>query len=247
MKLTQPGAIEPEEVHVWVTSLEIEAAELSRSEALLSEDEHVRAQRLRRGDDRARFIAARATVRRVLGAYLKLPPAGLRFAYGSMGQPRLLDSGADLDLRFNLSHSRDLLLLGVSRGRAVGVDLEPVRSLSHRPAIERRVFSAGERRMLSRLPAEHRTEAFFNGWTRKEAFAKATGEGMWATMNRIEVTLAPGEEARLLTLEGSRETAADWTLFHLEPGAGFVGAAAVEGRAVRLSMRQLEHSSEGAR
>ena len=57
-ELTQPGAIEPEEVHVWVASLEIEAAELSRSEALLSADERVRARRLRRGEDRARFIAA---------------------------------------------------------------------------------------------------------------------------------------------------------------------------------------------
>jgi 4'-phosphopantetheinyl transferase len=164
-----------------------------------------------------------------------------------MGQPRLLGSGADLDLRFNLSHSHDLLLLGVSRGRAVGVDLEPVRSLSHRPAIERRVFSAGEQRILARLPAEQRTEAFFNGWTRKEAFAKATGEGMWATMGRIEVANTPGEDARLLTLDGSHEAAAGWTLFHLEPAAGFVGAAAVEGRDVTLSVRELEHAGEGAR
>jgi 4'-phosphopantetheinyl transferase len=183
----------------------------------------------------------------VLGAYLNRPPAELRFAYGSMGQPRLLDSGADLDLRFNLSHSGDLLLLGVARGRAVGVDLEPVRSLSHRPAIERRVFSAGERRMLSQLPAEQRTEAFFNGWTRKEAFAKATGEGMWAAMGRIEVALAPGEDASLLTLDRSTEAAAGWTLFHLEPAAGFVGAAAVEGRAVTLSMREIEQARERAR
>lgn len=247
MKLARPGAIEPEEVHVWVASLEVAPGDLPRFESLLSEDERVRAQRLRRREDRARFIAARATVRRVLGAYLNLPPAGLRFAYGSMGQPRLLDSGADLDLRFNLSHSRDLLLLGVARGRAVGVDLEPVRSLSHRPAIERRVFLAGERRMLSRLPAERRTEAFFNGWTRKEAFAKATGEGMWATMGRIEVALTPGEDAKLLTLDGSHEAADGWTIFHLEPAAGFVGAAAVEGRAVTLSMCELELAGERAR
>ena len=67
--------------------------------------------------------------------------------------------------------------MGVSQGRAVGVDLEPVRSLSHRPAIERRLFSASERRTLARLPVEQRTEAFFNGWTRKEAFAKAGAKG----------------------------------------------------------------------
>lgn len=246
MTLATTEAIEPEEVHLWVASLAVAASDLPPSEALLSEDERVRARRLRRDLDRTRFIAARATVRRVLGSYLGLPPTELRFAYGPMGQPRLLDPGADVELRFNLAHSRDLLLLGVARGRAVGVDLEPVRSLSHRPAIERRVFSAGERRTLSRLPGEQRTKAFFNGWTRKEAFAKATGDGMWATMGRVEVALAPGDEARLLTLDGSREAAECWTLIHVEPAAGFVGAAAIEGRDVVLRLRELEHAG-GAR
>lgn len=246
MKLVQTESIEPEEVHLWVASLEVAAGDLPPSEALLSEDERVRARRLRRHLDRTRFIAARAIVRRLLGAYLGLPPAELRFAYGPMGQPRLLDSAAAVDLRFNLSHSRDLLLLAVARGRAVGVDLEPIRSMSHRPAIERRVFSAGERRTLSSLPGQQRTEAFFNGWTRKEAFAKATGDGMWATMGRVEVALAPGDEARLLTLDGSREAAERWTLIHVRPAAGFVGAAAIEGRDVVLRLRELEQAG-GAR
>ena len=247
MNLAQQQGIAPDEVQVWVTSLETAPGALQRFEALLSEDELVRARRFRRGVDRSRFIAARATLRRVLGAYLNSSPAGLRFAYGSMGQPRLSEPHAELDLRFNLSHSRDLLLLGFANGRAVGVDLEPLRSLSHRAAIERRLFSENERDVLARLPAEDRTEAFFNGWTRKEAFAKATGEGMWATMRRIEVALAPGEEPRLLSLAGSREAAAGWTLFHLEPASGFVGAVAARGRPGTLSVRKLEPAGDEVR
>jgi 4'-phosphopantetheinyl transferase len=246
MTLATTEAIEPEEVHLWVASLEVEAGDIPPSEALLSEDERIRALRLRRREDRIRFVAARATVRRLLGAYLGLPPAELRFAYGPTGQPRLLASATDVDLRFNLSHSCDLLLVGVARGRSVGVDLEPVRSLPYRAAIERRVFSAGEQRTLSRLPAHRRTEAFFKGWTRKEAFAKATGDGMWATMGRVEVTLGPDDDARLLTLDGSREAAEHWTLIHVEPAAGFVGAAAIEGRDVVLRLLELEEAG-GAR
>jgi 4'-phosphopantetheinyl transferase len=224
MTLATTEAIEPEEVHLWVASLEVEAGDIPPSEALLSEDERIRALRLRRREDRIRFVAARATVRRLLGAYLGLPPAELRFAYGPTGQPRLLASATDVDLRFNLSHSCDLLLVGVARGRSVGVDLEPVRS----------------------LPSHRRTEAFFKGWTRKEAFAKATGDGMWATMGRVEVTLGPDNDARLLTLNGSREAAEHWTLIHVEPAAGFVGAAAIEGRDVVLRLLELEEAG-GAR
>lgn len=247
MKIARRQGIAPDDVHVWVTSLEAAPDELRRCEALLSEDERIRASRFRRGADRSRFIVARATLRRVVGAYLNSSPAGLRFEYGSMGQPRLSRPEAELDLRFNLSHSRDLLLLGLSHGRAVGVDLEPVRPLPHRAAIERRLFSETERGVLAGLPAEHRSEAFFNGWTRKEAFAKATGEGMWATMRRVEVALAPGEEPRLLSLDGSREAAAGWTLFHLEPASGFVGAVAAQGRPGKLSIRELEPAGEEAR
>jgi 4'-phosphopantetheinyl transferase len=246
MKPARTPTIEPDEVHLWVASLEVPPEEPASLVALLSQDERSRARRLRRARDRALFIAARATVRRVLGAYLELPPGDLRFTYGEMGQPRLHERHVE-DLHFNLSHSRHLLLLGVSHGRAVGVDLEPLRSLPHRPAIERRLFSESERRMLAQLPVEQRTEAFFNGWTRKEAFAKATGEGMWATMRRIEVALAPGEEAELLTLDGSREAAAGWTLFHLEPASGFVGAAAVEGPPGSISIRDLMHEEEAIR
>lgn len=188
-------------------------------------------------------MSARGVVRHLLGAYLELPAADLRFDYGDMGQPLLAARGAAADLRFNLSHSGDLLLLAVARRRAVGVDLEPVRSLTHREAIERRVFSAGELLALDALREEQRLRAFYNGWTRKEAFAKATGEGMWATMQRVEVAVDPDEDARLLTLDGSREAAAGWTLFHLEPAPGFVGALAAEGRGIRLSTRCFESAA----
>ena len=164
-----------------------------------------------------------------------------------MGQPRLDERDAELDLRFNLSHSGDLLLVAVARGRAVGVDLEPVRELSHREAVERRVFSADERRALSAVPPERRLEAFFNGWTRKEALAKAMGDGMWATMGRAHVTFDPADAPRLIRLDGSLDAASAWTLFHLNPAPGFIGALAVEGRNLRLSARNLSSSERNRR
>ncbi len=238
MSLPATGPLGGHDVHVWLASLDVEPADLSRLERSLSEEERQRAGRLRRAEAGMRFIAARGIVRHLLAAYLDEPPGSVRFAYGPMGQPRLADP-AEPDLRFNLSHSREILLLAVARGRAVGVDLEPVRPLSHRDAIERRVFSAEERQALEAVPADRRLEAFFGGWTRKEAFAKAVGDGMWATMGRIEVTFDPESAPRLVRLDGSREAATAWTLFDLKPAAGFVGAVAVEGRHLQLSGQVL--------
>ncbi len=239
MTLPATGRLGKNDVHVWLASLAVEPADFTRLEGALSEEERQRAERLRRAEDRTRFVAARGIVKHLLAAYLGEPPASLRFAYGSMGQPRLAEQTAELDLRFNLSHSCDLLLVALSRERAVGVDLEPIRRLSHREAVERRVFSTHERETLAALPDAQRLEAFFNGWTRKEAFAKAVGDGMWATMGRIEVTLDPVATPRLVRLDGSDEAAAAWTLFHLKPARGFIGALAAEGRNLELSGHAL--------
>ena len=239
MSAGPPGPLGPDDVHVWLASLTASPTDLERFAESLSAEERRRAERLRAADARARFIAARGIARRLLGSYLDEPANRLRFAYGPMGQPMLASQPAGLDLRFNLSHSGDLLLLAIAKARAVGIDLEPVRRLTHREAVERRVFSAEERRALYALPADRRLEAFFNGWTRKEAFAKAVGDGMWASMGRVEVTLDPRLPARLVRLDGSTEAAAAWSVFHLEPASGFVGAAAVEGRHVCLSQHGI--------
>ncbi|UCG76035.1 MAG: 4'-phosphopantetheinyl transferase superfamily protein [Gemmatimonadota bacterium] len=233
-------AIAPREVHVWLTTLSISAARLASLTTSLSEDERDRAQRLRRHAERNRFMAARGVLRRVLASYLDAAPADVRFAYGPMGQPTLADAGSSPDIRFSLSHSRDLLMLGFAAGRPVGVDVEPVRPLAHREAIERRVFTPRERRSLAGVPDERRLRAFFNGWTRKEAFAKATGHGMWATMGRVEVSLDPEDPAAFLSVDHSAAAAARWTLFHLEPASGFLAAVASEGSDLTLSVGELE-------
>lgn len=91
--------------------------------------------------------------------------------------------------------------------------------------IASRFFSPRERRCLLALPPEQRTEAFFNCWTRKEAYLKAVGLGLDDGLDQIEVSLAPGEAAELL---GDPNDSRQWLLHSLVPAAEFVGALAVQ-------------------
>src|SRR5262249_15269295 len=138
------------------------------------------------------------------------------------------------DLRFNLSHSHDLALLAVVRGRQVGIDVERLRMLDDAGRLVARFFSAWERDEFLALPQPERQAAFVGGWTRKEAYMKATGQGFSRPLEAFDVPLAPGVPPALLRVAGRPDEPARWTLSDLDPGPGFVAAVAVEGAGWRL-------------
>jgi 4'-phosphopantetheinyl transferase len=188
----------------------------------LSADERARAARFRFPRDRDRFVAARAGLRQILGACLGLEARAVRFAYGARGKPAL----AGGELSFNLSHADDLALVAVAREAPVGVDVERLRAVAGRERIAARCFAPAERAALGALPEEARDLAFLLGWTRKEAVAKARGEGV-AALTAIAVELDPTRPARLVALDGDEAAAARWSLHPLEPAPGYLGAVAV--------------------
>ena len=96
-------------------------------------------------------------------------------------------------------------------------------------------FSSVENKVLHGLPEYQRLEAFFNCWTRKEAYIKAIGNGLYHALDRFDVSLAPGEPARLVSVEGSAEQASCWFMNSITPEYGYVAALAVKGSDLCLS------------
>jgi 4'-phosphopantetheinyl transferase len=207
-------------------------------ERLLSADEAQRAARYGFARDRRRFVVARATLRILLGRYLNLEPGRVRFCYGTHGKPALDALQCEGDLRFSLAHSEDLALYAIASGREVGVDLEWVRPLADLRQIAETFFSARERAALFELEPAHRPEAFYACWTRKEAYLKARGEGLALPLDQFDVSLAPGEPARLLGVRGDPRERQRWSLHALAPAAGCVAALAVEGHRWKLGRWQ---------
>jgi 4'-phosphopantetheinyl transferase len=211
---------------------------------MLSPDERARAGRLVFPRDRHRFTAGRAFLRGVLALYQREPPAALRFRYGTYGKPEL-DVG-EAEVRFNLAHADDLAVCAITTGGDVGVDVERLRPLADAEGVAAQFFSARERAALFALPRAFRQRAFFDAWTRKEAFLKALGSGLARPLDGFDVTLGPGEPPLLRTVENS--TGAErFTLCALEPAPGFVAAVAVRARDCRLRTFQWSWAGEQPR
>ena len=209
----------PEGIDIW--RLAPAPDRLAALRTILSAEEAARADAFRFAPDRDRYIAFRGALRQVLGRYLDAPPAGLAIATGPHGKPHL-PGGPE----FNLAHSGDAGVLAVSALGPVGVDLEGAERTPDHDRLSARVLSLRERAVFDALPADHRRAAFLRVWTRKEAYLKATGEGLSFALDKISVTLAAADPPRILGVEGRPDAPARWRLHDLAPGADAVGALA---------------------
>jgi 4'-phosphopantetheinyl transferase len=141
--------------------------------AILTPDEVAAAARFRFSADRDRYLLGRYARRAITFSYTKSNPANLRFQTNEFGKPYLLNGG---DLAFNVAHAGDYVVLAVTRGGEIGVDLEPLRAIQDRDGMAALVFSAVEQRHIQ--GADNPDSAFLDHWTAKEALIKGIGQGM---------------------------------------------------------------------
>lgn len=223
-----PPVLGADEVHLWRVRLDRPGAG-DDMWAVLSETERGRARRFFQEHHRRRFVAAHAGLRRILAGYVASPAAELRFTVGAHGKPSLAESGTSgRMLEFNLSHSADLAVIAVAWERPVGVDLERWKREMNHLELAERFFSPGERASLRALAERHDdlVHGFFAAWSRKEAYLKARGEGVTRGLHHFDVTLAPGEPARLVA--DRLDSAVDrWRMRSFVPAPGYSGAIVV--------------------
>jgi 4'-phosphopantetheinyl transferase len=219
------------DVHLWCVALDVVpdlGPDLGELEARLSGDERDRAARFVFARDRRRFVVARTALRSILAGWVGIAPDDLELEYPPSRKPALARWCRPADLRFNLSHCQDLALVALTCGHEIGVDVEQIRHFEEAGALVTGEFSAGERAVFETLPEASRSEAFLRAWVRKEAFLKATGEGLYRSLADVEVTFAPGEGARLLAVGGDALAAQRWSITSVVPCAGFTAAVVVE-------------------
>lgn len=222
-------ALPGDAIHVWRTSLDLSAPQVQRLRQTLAQDELERAARFYFERDRTHYIVARGVLRDILSRYLKVGPHEPRFSYSSYGKPALVAAPGAAPLNFNVSHSQGIALFAVTYGRELGVDIEYIRADFECEQIAERFFSEPENAVLRTLPTPVQHEAFFNCWTRKEAYIKAIGEGLSHPLDEFDVSLAPGEPAALLHSRGDPREVTRWQLQALFPARGYVAALAAEG------------------
>jgi 4'-phosphopantetheinyl transferase len=226
-------ALEGSALHLWLIRLDRSGDEIDRSARILSPAEQDRAQRFHFERDARRYTVAHAALRVILSQYAGMRPADLCFETNHYGKPFLVlaDTPANPHLSFNLSHSGELALVGITSGRKIGVDIEQIRPELAGGEIAEKFFSPNEVLDLRSLPQHEQALAFFRCWTRKEAFVKARGEGLSFPLASFDVTLRPDDPPRLVRVAGDPEQPSRWSVISLAPGGstGYAAAAAVEG------------------
>ena len=227
-----------DQIHVWRASLNLPMSRVQSLRRTLVAAELRRVKRYRFERDHQRFIVARGLLRAILSRYVGIEPGQLRFCYGPQGKPQLVGETGGEALCFNASHSHELVLYAITRGREIGVDLEYMHRDLADVEIAERFFSPREIAALRALPADVQREAFFTCWTRKEAYLKARGDGLALRLDQFDVSLAPGEPAVLLSTNDDPQEASRWSLQELNPGPGYVATLAVEGRDWQLKCWQ---------
>ena len=203
------------EVQLWPVPLAALKEHLETLSNLLSDDEKDRASRFVFEKDRTSFALRRGALRLLLSMYLNLPAHEIRFLYSASGKPHF---SLETNLSFNASHSGSIAVIAFTRGCEVGVDVELIQEIDEMDALAKSHFSEPEWNELLTIPTDKRSPAFYRCWTRKEAFAKATGQGIFASLHQ-SCTLGP-----------------QWTLQDFDLQSIYVGAVAYQSESKTLTI-----------
>ena len=236
----EPQSLSSGTVDLWHINIEPPPDKIIEARALLSADELERAARFHFDIHRHRYIAGRAALRGILAQYLGTSPQALAFVYGEKGKPALTPQVNTRRLEFNLSHSHDRALLGVTVGSTLGVDIERINLEFGTDEIATHFFSAFEVDTLLAAPKPERGATFFSCWTRKEAYIKAVGEGLSLPLDSFDVAFGSGVEAALLRVDAAPNAPARWRMYDIPAPEGYAAAIAVEGTEHKLRQREWE-------
>ncbi len=222
------------DIHVWCVELSAPPGGLQGELELLSKDEQARAREFKFPGDRDRFILGRASLRRILSAYIGTSAREIIFRYGAHGKPFLGDNREVFDRRgnsvaFNVTHSGEIFLCAIANCGAIGIDIEQQRPINDPVGMARAYFSKTELAALRLVDPQAQNRAFLDGWTRKESYIKALGVGISAHLGNFSVTLSPGKEPRLLSCMDAPTHVDEFSIYALIGLPGYIGAIAAKG------------------
>jgi 4'-phosphopantetheinyl transferase len=236
--VASPLAPAPGEVRIWRLAVDaLPEATLTRWIEFLDNSERGRAERFHFRTDRDHYIAAHALTRAMLSAFTGKPPADLRFLKGRGEKPEIaLDAGIP-PLRFNLSHTPGLVACAVAWRDDVGLDVEALNRPHVDASLADSYFAPAEKEQISSAPTKRKRELFLRLWTLKEAYLKATGEGLARPLHSFAFTFDPIR----IAFETSTENPEDWQFAQLHPTGDHVMAVALRGAEapLRLNIRTV--------
>lgn len=233
------GPVSPElaknSLHVWCVSLEVGETRLHSLKDLLSEDERSRAESYHFERHRRRYIACRGQLRKILAGYIQCSTTSIEFQYGDRGKPDLAAGQTASKTKFNVSKSEELALIAVTNAGHIGIDIEHLRPVSDAAKLAQRYFAAPEVETLLSAPTSLHERIFLEIWTRKEAFIKATGQGLSYPLNQFAVSAAHTDPVVTVKFLPDSAKSEDWHLTNISPQKDVLAAVAVCGTSPQIT------------
>lgn len=237
------------DIDVWLTYYDeiVDDRQLDRLRLLLSDEEVAQESRFYFAHDRKRYLVTRAMVRMLLSRYAPIAPKHWAFTKNAYGRPAIADAIVDAEaqargLTFNVSHTRGLIALAVTRGRELGIDVENVSTRAVSLEVAEHFFSASEVAELACVPPERQQDRFFEYWTFKESYIKARGMGLSLPLNRFSFGF-PNHNAVSISIDPDLEDRADrWSFWQCRPTSDHLMAICAERHvdgAPTVSMRKF--------
>jgi len=215
------------EVHLWLVDCQQYFSKINNLFSILSPEEQEKADRFKFAIHRQRFIINRANLKIILSKYLQLKPTEIKFKYGLKGKPSLEDQLNYLNLKFNISHSENLAIYGISQN-LIGVDLEKINQQVSCVELAERFFCPSEFKTISQLVYPQNYQGFYLAWTSKEAYLKATGEGLSGGLDSVELALNIAEnKAKIIHIKNIDNYQNNWQLFNFKIDDNFLFSVAI--------------------
>jgi 4'-phosphopantetheinyl transferase len=220
--------IEDQQIHVWRGKLRPNVLKNFNLAHHLSDEEISRAGKFLRNDDQEIYLFAHCMLRSIIGFYLNCLPRYILFKNGKYNKPSLAFPTGNQDLHFNLSHSKNAVLVAVARNEEVGVDIEYVRNMDNIHQIINSNFSAEECKYLLSLPENQIQKAFYIHWTLKEAFVKGNGMGLYYPLQNFNLSQGKYNNEIGCLYDALPKKGPGWKCLQINPFPGYVGALAAE-------------------
>ena len=220
------------QAHIWIMPMpavprETEAPGddpvIKQLASVLSAGEIDRSKRFHFENDRREYVAAHALCRIMLSRFAETRPTDWQFEAGPHGRPEIAGPDRQYGLRFNLSHTRGMVCVAITRDDDIGVDVEWMGRHNQLEDIAHAKFSKPEVVHFQNVPAAEKIRCFFSFWTLKEAYIKAIGKGLREPLDGFAFTLDP------LTIDfvQNQDDPENWRFLLMEPVPDYMCALAI--------------------
>ena len=220
-------ALNQNEIHIWLCNLIVDKKLIHALSKNLSSEELKKANNFHFEKDKNSYIASHYFLRTILSKYYKIKPGQIIFECNKYGKPFVVNKIAT-PLQFNLSHSGDFCLIGITLNDRIGVDIEKNKEDFSSMEIAEKYFSKNEYEQLLSLRKNDRNKAFYYCWTRKEAYIKAEGKGLSIPLDSFDVTIS--ETKPKLTRIENKNDLSNWHLYNIPINEKYFAAVALFGK-----------------